>query len=96
MVVNTNNFQEKTKTHQAENTAHGHNEVYPVSDFDYEQRKASPRRGSLPVFNANFVTAKWSVNSDVNVPDTKNKNVKTCLSLLEKPEVYSTVLHCDS
>ncbi len=74
--VNSNNFQEQTETHQAEYTAHGHKEVYSVSNFHYEQRKAFQRRGSLPVFHANFVTAKWSANSDVNVPDTKTRTLK--------------------
>lgn len=50
--------------------------VYPVSNFDYEQRKASQRCGSIPVFTANFLTAKWSANSDVNVPDTRTRTLK--------------------
>lgn len=51
--------------------------VYPVSNFDYEQRKVFQRCGSLPIFFANFVTAKWSVNGDVNAADTRAK----CLNI---------------
>ena len=95
MVANSH-FQDQTETHQTEYTALGNNDDVTVSNLDSTQRKAFQSRGSLRVFIANFVTAKWSVKSDVNVPDTRTRKLRRashCQKSLQSTQPFCIVTH---